>query len=217
MAIAFDTADAIMNDFTGLTATQAHTSSGSDIVVLSYVLDNSNLVTGATYNGVAMTQLGVVTPSGVIKLRAFGLANAPAGSHNVVVTSSSSNTVRLGSVSYNGCSSTQPDAVTTNGPTSAASPFTTTLTTVAANCWTVLFADGVNAITAGTGSTFRLNDSGTDGRFTALYDSNGALSTGSHSMSVTHTGTSVNTAIMLSLAPFVASANNSGFFMATAF
>ena len=127
------------------------------------------------------------------------LINPASGAHNVVVSASGTSLIGGMAVSYTGAKqSAQPDAFATNS-SSGATSITTSVTTVANNCWTVLYSkiDGT-AITAGTGSTQRVNNTGK-----ALFDSNSALTpAGSKSMTLTDAASPHWGVVMASFSPF---------------
>jgi len=207
MAIAFDSANTTFKTVSGSSSDSlAHTCSGSNRYLLVAMLDYVPNVTGVTYAGVSMTEIDSGAVSGDVTIRLFGLANPASGSNNITVTASGSATFVYGGVSYTGVSQvTTPDNKTKSLLTSQSSPFTTTLSTVADNCWTMLFSRNPTAnTTAGTGSTFRASDSGSDNRTVGFYDSNTNITpAGSTSMGVTFSGSSTIGTIMVSLAPYV--------------
>lgn len=207
MAIAFD-ATTGAHALTATSLTIAHTTAGSNrALIVGVACYNggaaADIVTGVTYNGVAMTQLAKFGPADVnIEMYIYGLLNPTSGTNNIVISASASCNLYAENVSYTGVQrSGLPDASKTQGAT--ASPDTTTLTTIADNSWTVLFARASGAsLAASTGSTLRHITDGDNG----IFDSNGAITpAGSHSM--TFTGAAGNCySIMISLAPFIASA-----------
>lgn len=207
MAISFDSANTTFKTVSGSSSDSlAHTCTGSNRYLLVAMLDYVPNVTGVTYAGVSMTEIDNGAVSGDVTIRVFGLANPASGSNNITVTASGSATFVYGGVSYAGVSQvTTPDNKTKSLLTSQSSPFTTTLSTVADNCWTMLFVRNPTAnITAGTGSTFRASDAGIDGRTIGFYDSNASITpAGSTSMGVTFSGSSTIGTIMVSIAPYV--------------
>lgn len=191
----------------GTSCSISFATSGSNRFISVYVMDGSNLVTGVTYASTTMSLIqDVATGNGSEHLRAYGLIAPAVGANNVVVTSSASNVVIMGAVSYTGADqSSQPDNSTNGSFSSASSPFTTTLTTLANNSWATLFGRTLTVATfAGTGSTFIGSDSGSDGRNVIMYDSNASITpAGSTSMGITWSGTNSGVTIMFSVAPFV--------------
>lgn len=201
MAIARDSNLATFDDAAGTTHTYSfNNSAGNFLLVPVFEVDGGDFVTGVTYNGVAMTNGGKIA-LGTTQIYIFYLASPATGTHNIVISANNAACdTRGGASSYSGVTGGFGNSTTLNNTT--ASPFTTTLTTPSDNCWTVLAVGGTNAVTASTGSNFRSSDSGSDGRFTCFYDSSGAITpAGSHSMSVTHSGTVANSSVMLSMTP----------------
>lgn len=207
-AIAFDAAtDGGLVSATSLSF--PHTCTGSGLVLLVGVLGDliggADDVTGVTYNGAALTLVDKYTAVGADRYTYLFLLAGPAtGAHNVVVSASSSHDLFAGAISFSGCAAAgQPDAHRTNSGSSA--PLTTALTTIANNCWTVVFAASYasnNAPTAGTGSTRRTFDAS----FGAwgFFDSNGPITpAGSYSMTTSYPTPIAHDLIhlMLSLAP----------------
>lgn len=175
--------------------------------------DTTDKITTATYGGVSMTQIAKLAASGNRYEYLYRLDNPATGSNAVVVNASSTTLIRGVSVSYVGVKqSGTDDASTTNTATSATS-LTTSLTTVADNCWTVLFGQNASSstLTAGAGSTLRgpVTDWG-------YFDSNAPITpAGSTSMAFSYTTAQNVSSIMASFAPYVASTtNNTGRFFA---
>jgi len=161
MSIAFD-AEAVSSLVnTGTSVTWSHTCTGSNRILFAACIGDStsDLVTGATYGGTAMTLVDKAqTPTGGRWCYLFVLV-APASDANNVVISASSSIVLAGvSSSYTGAAqSGQPDTETSS-TSAGVTPFTqTSLSTVAANCWTVGFFNTNNTTPiAGTGTTSRV-------------------------------------------------------------
>lgn len=193
MAIAFDAASG--STTTGTSLTFAHTCSGTDRALLvHYISDASgDVVTGITYNGVAMTFVGRVQSPTSRWTGLFYLANPSSGSNNIVVSASASAYIEANAASYTGVAQTgNPEASATNTGASATS-VTGTVTTLTDAAWLVMgghAAAGSHA--AGTGTTRRRL--GTVG---AVFDSNGGLTpAGSHSLQQTHASTNASVYIV---------------------
>lgn len=176
--------------------------SGSNrALVVAVTGASSDLVTSATFNGVAMTLVNKTTPmDGSRYLYAFYLAAPASGAHNIVVSASgTSDFILAAAASYTGVSqSGQPEV---NHPNEG---LTNVLTTLTNNAWTVLAAknEAGNAV-AGSGSTKRGGD-GFGGDITCVFDSNGPVTpAGSNSMAFGPSGAFNSSSIMLSLAPAV--------------
>lgn len=196
--------------------TVSHTTSGSNRVLFVEVRGSTtDVVTGATYNSVSMglvgkTHSGAGTNSWVYL---FYLANPASGTHDIVVSGSTSDTVVVLGTSYTGASQGSLDNSTT--ATTSGTSLTTNITTVADNCWTILAAQSDNdGLTPGTGSN--LVNSGVN-TTTRTYDSNGVITpAGATSMDVSsNAGSNGIATVIASFAP-AAATNTSGFFMAAA-
>ena len=172
MNIAFDAAT--RSGFGGSTPrSMAHTCSTgvSRALWVGVVGHTTDIITGVTYNGVAMTLVGHDQGPSARWHYLFRLENPASGTHDVVVSASSSVAVGIYAASYTGVSPTgQPDSAVAGNATSATAALSTT--TVANNCWTIMFGkNDVGVVSAGAGTTVRLTGSD-DGGF--LVDSNSA-------------------------------------------
>lgn len=192
--------------------TFAHTCTGSNRILLVGTMVRTTTISGVTYAGVSMTAIGsreLVTGADYIQW--FYLIAPSTGANNVVISLNASNVILGGAVSYTGVKqSGQPDAVINNAVTTEATS-TTTLTTIANNCWTVMLtrANDDGNSSAGTGTTRRANTAA----YIQLYDSNRPITTAG-STSLVNTQVSQPTATqMVSLAPYVASTANGNFLM----
>lgn len=207
MAIAFDAAtNPALANSTSLT--YSHTCTGSDRILYVSVMMRNMTITGVTYNGVSMTEIGSRVLIGNNDYLAHYYLIAPAtGANNVVVSGSASNIIISGATSYTGCAqSSQPDA-NNNRAVTTTSTLTTSLTTVADNSWAVLSARGNSTgnTTAGTGTTQRANTNG----YMQMYDGNGAVTpAGSTSLNTTQTSQPI-VHLMASFAPAAAAAATS--------
>ena len=177
MAIALD-AVTNMASGSGTSLTFAHTCTGDDRILFVFVETaegTTPVVSGVTYNSVAMTEINNVsfTVGGNAVVYLYYLVAPSTGANNVVISCSSSMVlIRGNAVSYTGASQTgQPDGSDTE--TGSGASGTVTITTTADNCWMV-FGQANNAAepTAGTNSTRRGTSGG--GGF-GYFDSNGAI------------------------------------------
>ncbi len=204
MAIAFDTASGSAAGIAN-SLTWAHACTGADILWVGVTITTSNdEVTGVTYNGVPMT-LGLYDSFTWSKYLFYLLAPA-AGAHDVVVSVSAFRNIAAAAASYSGArQSGVPDATATASGVGVTSR-TATLTTVADNCWSVLFAGDESAdaeTLAGTGSTRRFETHGAAfGANGAFFDSNGAITpAGSYGMTFTQVSPATLHGIAASFAP----------------
>lgn len=199
MAIAYDAYSEVNGS--GTSATTSHTCTGSNrILIVGVWLPNSDDLTGVTYNSVSMTQIAKKqTGTNSEWLYLYYLVAPATGANDIVASQSSSSDIRVRATSYTGAKQTdQPDASATNDSTSTITTLTTNLTTVADNCWTVLFErNGCGSITASTGTTLR---SSSDSLI--IGDSNAAITpAGATSMAVNFASCNLNTSIIASIAP----------------
>ncbi len=175
MAIAFDAAASGVTDQASLT--YAHTCTGSNLILFVSSYSVGDVVSGITYNGVAMTKIGSsVQTTGTTNYSCmFYLVNPATGAHNVVVSTALGSTYSS-AASYTGVKQTdQPDA--TANATTASTPLTLTNTVVANNCWLISMVGCSGGQTASTGVTLRVSP-GT----AAIGDSNGTVTIGSQNM-----------------------------------
>ncbi len=200
MAIAYDNAShsGFLN---GTSNNLSHTTSGSDRHLCVYVYASTNNITGASYNGVSMTQVDNLLMTGGAAgqyIYMYTLENPASGANNVTVTSSSGMGGYISAVSYTGAAQTgQPDASNKGGSSSTSSQSVSVTTTVD-NCWLVGFAYTGNTMSAGTGTTLR---GGSVAGILSAIDSNGVTTpAGSDSLIVTQTASFAGM-IVASIAP----------------
>jgi hypothetical protein len=199
MALAYD------NSTDGASAlTFSHTTAGSNRILFVACASQSNgsdSVTGVTYNSVSMTLVNKIQVPSSRFIYLFVLVNPSSGSNSVQISlNTGSGTTLSAASSYTGAKQTgQPDNSTTNTVTSSSS-ITTSLTTVASNCWTVcVFGNqGIQSMSGSGITNIRLTGSGTNGAY-GIADSNSAVS-GSTSLGFTVSSTNIGM-VMASMAP----------------
>lgn len=159
--------------------TYAHTVSGSNriLFVAARIAGGGglDLVTGITYNGVALTRDSfencIANCSGQGQY-IYHLVAPATGANNVVVSLSASDTIHAGAASYTGASQTgQPDSnnkTTCNATTSC----TLNFTTVADNSWTIVYCG--NSGVSITGGAHKVGNI-TGGAADIMADSNAAI------------------------------------------
>ena len=204
-AIAFDS-ETLAQTITGTSLTFAHTTSGSDRLILIGGHDRSNTttsVTGVTYATVATTKITDIRVPSDRMITAWRLVAPATGANNVVVSSSDSTNLRFSALSYSGVDQTSPidgnntasDAATTTG-------LSVSITTTSDNCWMVMFLKDNNGgvtYSSSTGDALRLN---TDGGGHCVGDTNGAITpAGANAMAVTSGTTSNRAVIAISIKP----------------
>lgn len=158
-AIAFDAATA-GGSTTATSFSYSHTCTGSNGYLLVGVtgdLTPSDVITGVTYAGIAMTLINKVTGSGSVRSTyLFGLAAPATGSHSVVISASASTFIGSLAASYTGVKgSTTPDNSGTGVNASTAS-FSKSLTPVSDKAMVIgFFKNDVSDPTAGASTTLR--------------------------------------------------------------
>jgi len=206
MVIALDTSTGGGNNGGGTSHTYAHTCTGSNLILFVAVGTNSasDLISGVTYNTVAMTLVDKQAGTSTNYSYLFYLTAPATGAHNVVISASSTCTIYSDSASYTGAKqSAQPDS--TNKGTSTGATLALSTTVVATNCWLVASGCDFDGLSAGTGMTLR-QTSGAD----AIGDSNAVVGTGSQSMTWNvATTTNPTSGVIASFAPSV---DSGGFF-----
>lgn len=178
---------------------------GADGYLLVGVLGDavSDFITGVTFNGVALTLLGKQnsSPGAVFWQYLYGLANPTPGTHNIVVSASSTtNYIQTFASSYLGVKEPgEPEAQSalTAGGTS---PYVTTLTTINDLDWTVLFVNSSVGLIVQSPLTLRASD--TSPTFTAgLGDSNGGITPPGSTTLAAAGGGGQKQSLMVALAP----------------
>lgn len=194
--------------YSSTTCTYAHTCTGANVVLVVGVNgDTSDNITGITYNGNAMTYITKIQQASGLRWQYIYYILIGTGdetAHNVVVTSSANIGITSEAVSYTGAKqSAQPDASGTYTATNAAS-ISTSLTTVADNCWVMMQVAASNGLLAnGTYQFLRYISSANTG--SGFFDSNGALTpAGSKTVDATSGAGSSYGAVFASFAPYVA-------------
>lgn len=142
-------------------------------------------ITGATYNGIALTLLAKGKDLADRWNYLFALPNPPAGTFNLVINASASTVIGRVIALYEGVRQTGlPDAAAYNSRTGTGT-LTGTVTTTADNCWLVCYGKSSSGNpSAGANTTQRESFNGF-----GLFDSNGPKTpAGSHSLNL-----SVNT------------------------
>lgn len=169
MAIAYDNGT-YAQATTGTSLSFAFTVSGSDRILFVMGSDKSSaasVVTGITYNGVALTKITGLNGSGSANDRAISIwyLIAPAtGSNNVVISASESVGLRFSAVSYNGVKQSSPIDVSDTSTATGSATISNDVTTSTDNDWAIQFikdATGSLTYSSSTGDTMRLaNDAG---------------------------------------------------------
>jgi len=203
MAIAYDSS-AQGNANPGTSITFAHdivTVSNSILLVYIQQSSSPDVITGATYDGTAMTRMTQLDTGQFYAVYGLLSASLSTASKNIVVSRSTSGFIVAFSSSYTGVDQTlTEDASTTADATSQ--NVQVDITTVADNCW--LFAGCFTSqgwSGSGIASGSQRQDIGTQ---RSIFDSNAAQTpAGSHNLTFQQTASGNVECIMLSIAPFV--------------
>lgn len=205
MALAFNAANvALASAATSLTF--AHTNAGSNLIlsVGAGIETATDAVSGATYAGVAMTQITKrQNTAGNEWLYAFYLIAPATGANNVVITSGTSTDIRGTSHSLTGALQLgQPDSFNSSKVDSATTIATST-TVVAADCWLVSIVHSANGAPSVNANVTQRANNNTQ----AIGDSNGVVVTGSRSQTWNLGATGSGAMIIYSIAPAPAAAS----------
>ncbi len=204
MAIAFD-ATSLVDGGTSV----SHTCTGSNLILFAGVSFNTadGTITGATYNGVGMTEVtrqAVGGVPGTQTVALFYLVAPATGSNTLAVTGTASAPTLIGS-SYTGAKQTGiPDASASTNSASATS-ISQAVTTVADNSWVVAIVRDTAGTVSNTGSVSTSRDA-----TTYFWDTN-AAKTPAGGVTASYSGSSGAWAVIVaSFAPFtIASTNHS--------
>lgn len=185
--------------------TWAHTCTGTDRILILAIGMNADTTCTATYNGVAMTEIGNAQRSaGGVKTFLFYLINPSTGSNNIVASFGASTGADSGAVSYTGAKqSGQPDSFTATF-NDATTSFNVATTVVASNCWLVggtRMQDGLAEPTTAGGITITESPTTGAGQKTTFSDSNGTVGTGSQSITWGQGGADNISGVVASIAP----------------
>ncbi len=219
MAIAFEGAADLngVNFSTSYSVNYTCSSNPNRLLIVSFIGDISSGnddITSVTYNGVSMI-LGASSPSicGDSSSNRFHyvyyLLNPATGTNVVAITWTNVHFIGVVAADYSGISQVgQPDNVTTHtSALGSATSLTTSLTTVANNCWIILGEasyEGGTSPTSGAGSTLRVTGVLTTAGEPSIFDSNGPITpaglTSISTNSASNTGNGIDH-IMLSFSP----------------
>ena len=137
MAIAFDAA-VVQNDNSTTEQTIAHTCTGSNLLLLvGFITNNAtDIITGVTYNSVAMTRLDAQQgDDSSFYSYVYGLLGPATGANNVVVSASGTSLIWTCVTSYTGVAQSGLPDSSNSAVNNTASSWTINTTTVADNCW----------------------------------------------------------------------------------
>jgi hypothetical protein len=155
MAIAFVSKTAFTFT-TSSTISYSQDCTGANILFVG-VTTGGTTISSITYAGVAMTQSGSSSGTAGVTNRLYYLVSPATGSNTVSITQSSGGNIVSCSICYSGASTTgQPDATSVGGPTTTTS-YSQSVTSVADNCFAILYGDanGGLTLTGGSNTTVR--------------------------------------------------------------
>lgn len=160
-----------------------------------------DVVTGVTYNGVAMVRAGLsAATTDNQRVYLYVLANPSSGANNIVVSATGVARLDVRATSYTGCSGSYSAAVSAIG--AAATTLTVNITTVYDRSWVIgAYRNNLdNAVTAGANTTIR-DGPGAAGLFsTSMADSNGIKSpAGATSLTWNWTSATTTAAVVIEL------------------
>jgi len=208
MAIAFDASS--QGSASATSVTVAHTCTGSNRILITgiWVQDPAgDVVTGVTYNGVAMTQINKSINTATYGSVYLYYLIAPAtGTNNVVVTKTGTDLAYAVSASYTGAlQSSQPNVQ--NVGTGSGTSLTVSVTTTVDNCWLVGYCKSAGGTLSAGANTFA-RQQGPNNAQTYFFDSNAAKTpAGSFSLVASDTGTNAKAFCIAAIAPSLASTN----------
>lgn len=201
MALAYDnSAQSTYLNNSGQTFSYTVGAGTKRILIVGIAVVGVQTVTSITYAGTSLTFINSISNAGTA-LRLYYLINPTSGANNLVWTLSSGVSNQAFLISYSGASqSAQPDASSTGGPTNTTN-YSQSVTTIADNCFQVLFASGVfGTPTGGTNTTVRQDNTGTNGLF--LVDSTAAKTPAGTATLAVSTASAFNyIGAMVSIAP----------------
>lgn len=182
------------NTVSTLPQTVSVTNNGNTVVICLGEYNNpggSYTVTGVTYGGTAMTQIGTTqSANSFIYLAAYILPNAPGGANNLVISGTTgSDGIDWAASTYSGVdTATGFDVHAQAAETNGTSPFTVSLNPAVSNEWVVVCSyDNANLVTGIYPSGSQRYYSGGELSLFAA-DTNGTISTGAANYGETVSG-----------------------------
>ena len=177
------------------TTTWSHNSNG-DFLLLG-INSTSNAISGVTYNGVAMTQIGTTLNFSAIGrfFYFWGLASPASGANNIVVTGGANQNAAATSIS--GYSSNSGF----NSGTTASNPMTVSVTTTVDSAFVVGFGAFISYSSLGTGVSDVVGGVNGDANLRMIRSTSAKSPAGSFSMSVNLTGSLLGGLIAVGINP----------------
>jgi hypothetical protein len=193
------------------------TNTAGNILIVGVAPNNdSDVVSGITYNAVALTRAAASTGHGISESDYLYYLISPAtGAHTLVITFTTTVTADYGIVSYSGAKTTgQPDGTVSTFVGAGNSSITESITSTADNSWMVAWSGLQRQTTASTNSTIRSGATTVGG---SLYDSNGPIHpAGSFSMTQNLSSAGSAGGVAMTIAPAAAASTAIGLPLASA-
>jgi hypothetical protein len=214
MAIAFGSKTGMTTGVSASVTSASHTLATGDILWVGITIRSTRTITTApSWNGQTMTQAGSTSGTTNITNYLYYLVNPTAGSSTVTATQSASDTFAIATISFTGASMTGvPDATGVGGPSTATS-YSQSVTSIADNCFAVMYGDNNSgsALTGGSNTTIANQpEVAFTGAFLA-YSTAAKTPAGTFTLAFTSAAGTAATC-MSTFAPLTTSTANSGFF-----
>ena len=202
MAIAYDSSNFPAKGV----STWSHTCNGSNRALLVFISTSSTTgPTAITYNGVSLTK--ITDYQGSWGLQSCWILVGPAASANNVVVTGLATNDRCSSLSYSGVKqSAQPDSYTGNMDNGVMS--LNINTTVNANCMLIVFGQSYSSTLTSNDNIRQVGAWGSAPYYMIVSDTNN----GDNYITISNTETNAISGVAISLAPYIAPAQNPDFF-----
>lgn len=188
--------------------TYSHTNAGSDraLAVGIYHFNGSGNVSGVTYNGVSMTQLGTVVADGSGgDVYLYGIANPATGANNIVISESASMQIFATSVSYTGVDQSTPFPDVAISSSVAGTTFSISTTNVTVDqSWVIMTGRSPSRVPAASAGTYLRKTNAVSGDAAWVLDSNGGRSTGANTLDYTYSPSATSYYVIANMAPAAA-------------
>lgn len=167
----------------GTSTTVEHTCSGTNrVLVVATAYVDASIVSGVTYDGSAMTKAVERNDGDYLNCQLWYIVNPSTGANDIVVTHSSSSTMKVLGVSFTGANTSDPVDVTGSEANAAGTDPDLAVTTNNANSYLIdVFSAESATMSVGASQTAIADLSGNSHQGGASYEAGGAA--GSHTMS----------------------------------
>lgn len=156
MAIAFGSKTGMTTGSSSTPTSASHTASAGDILWYGITIRDTRTITVApSWNGQTMTQSGSSSGTTGVTNYLYYLNVVTGGTATVSCTQSASDNWAVATISFTGANTTgQPDATSVGGPSTATS-YSQSVTSIADNCFAVLYGDNNSgaSLTGGSNTT----------------------------------------------------------------